>query len=83
MLQKTPGGPKTKKDKHVLAETDGAKIVNAEEQGEFTNAEDQYTDDTKDPTEEEMDEQINNRRDALNNDELALPPDETDDDDLN
>ena len=30
-------------------------------------------------TEEEMDEKKNNLRDALNNDNLALPPDERDD----
>jgi hypothetical protein len=81
-------GPKDPKDNAFVAETEDADIVNPQSQGRVTNAGDELTGpsearDEDEPTEEELDEKLNNARDALNDDSYALPPDERDDEVLN
>ena len=81
-------GPKDRKDKAQLAEAEDADIVNGQSQNQVTNAGDEITGvsetrEEDEPTEEDRDEALNNARDALNNDNYSLPPDERDDEELN
>lgn len=81
-------GPKDRKDKAQIAEAEDPDIVNGQSQNLVTNAGDELiagseASDENEPTEEDMDEEINNARDALNNDNYSLPPDERDDEELN
>jgi hypothetical protein len=81
-------GPKDHKYKFLTTEAEDTDIVNGQSQNQVTNAGDELTGtseatDDRELTEEEQDEELNNARDALNNDNYPLPPDERDDTDLN
>ena len=79
-------GPKDRKDKVQIPEAEDPDIVNGQSQNQVTNAGDEIGSETreeKEPTEEDRDEALNNARDALNDDNYSLPPDERDDEELN
>ena len=77
--------PKKPKPQDILSETEGEELVNGQSDTQIINSSDPLPADTIEdmPSEEEEDEKLNNLRDALNSDELALPPDERDDDVMN
>ena len=81
-------GPKDPKDKAFRTVTEDPDIVNRQSQSRVTNTGDELTagsesEDENEPTEEDQDEELNNARDALNDDNYSLPPDERDDEALN
>ncbi len=79
--QHDPGpDPRKGKQKDVEAETEEKEIVNGQSQTQVTNDSEVPEGETNDSTasEEENDEKINNLRDALNSDNMPLPPDERD-----
>jgi hypothetical protein len=81
-------GPKDQKDKGLITEAEDTDIVNGQSQNQVTNAGDELTGapeatDDRELTEEERDQELNNARDALNNDNYPLPPDERHDTELN
>ena len=81
-------GPKDRKDKPFTTETEDTDIVNRQSQNRVTNTGDELiagsqAKDENEPTEEDQDEELNNARDALNDDNYSLPPDERDDEALN
>lgn len=80
--QNDPGAPgpdpKKNKQKDGEAETEGTEIVNGLSQTQVTNSSEVPAEEPNDSTtsEEENEEKLNNLRDALNSDNLPLPPDE-------